>query len=424
MDGKTTFTKFEVEALDQPLLFKLNKLKRNINKNFKYYDIRKVDIDYDKHKNFYKYMKELAYLKYRKIHLIKIIRRKYFNIFTKKDLYDLKRRYSHYNPYHKKSYHTLIYRNLYNYQYKPYVLPLENEDKIDRLNITDIKIGRKKVKKRLFINPYLDEKIKSISLQKGIKNFYNFRYGFYLTKVNQRLVNRNLKNEKLKYNKIDPNNIRQIKKSNSLSINNNNFNRNNSIRNNKQLEKFPKIINEKITSNSVDNNIYNENNSSNYNIQIIKALNLNKTRMTFLPKIKDDIISTITNSKKLEKDLILFKYKKKDILKIKENKYEINKNNNLLNVSPRKLYKLFFGIKKITKPKKLVKIKNKNPNNDINIKTNTNILISKDLPFSSNSKDINNDINNDDNKAKDDNKLNENNEDSSTEKKIISFNGL
>jgi len=396
MDGKTTFTKFEVEDLKQPLLFKLNKLKRNINKNFKYYDIRKVDIDYDKHKNFYKYMKELAYLKYRKIHLIKIIKRKYFDIFTDKDKYDLKRRYSHSNPYHKKSYHTLIYRNLYNYQYKPYVLPLENKDKIDRLNITDIQMGRKKNKKRVFINPYLDDKIK------------------YLTKVNQRLVNRKLKNEKIKYNNIEPNNIRQIKKSNSFLINNNNFNQSNSIRNNKQLEKFPKIYNEKITSNSTDININNENNSIIYNNPIIKSLSLNKTRMIFLPKIKDDIISTITHSKKLEKDLIIFKYKKKEILKKNENKYEINKNNNLLNVSPRKLYKLFFGIKKITKPKKLVKIKNKNPKN---IKTNTNILISKDLPFSNDFKDIKNDINNDVNKVKDNNNLNGQNEDSSRKKK-------
>ena len=72
MNGKNTFTQLQIDNLNQPLLNKLTKIRRNLNMNFKYYDIRKIDVDYDKHKNFYKYMKELAYLKYRKKHIVKI----------------------------------------------------------------------------------------------------------------------------------------------------------------------------------------------------------------------------------------------------------------------------------------------------------------------------------------------------------------
>ena len=73
MNGKSTFTLMEIDELNQPQLYKLNNLKRTINKNFELYDVRKIDIDYEQHKNLYKYMKQLAYFKYRRKNLIKII---------------------------------------------------------------------------------------------------------------------------------------------------------------------------------------------------------------------------------------------------------------------------------------------------------------------------------------------------------------
>ena len=364
MNGKTTFTQFQVDNLNQPLLYKLNKLRRNLNKHFKYYDIRKIDVDYDKHKNFYKYMKELAYLKYRKKHLVKIFRRNYFNILTQKELNVIKRRNSHHNPYHQKSYHALIYRNLYNYQYKPYAFPLKKEDKINRLNLTDAKLKRKKGKKIIFVNPYLDKKIK------------------YLTKVNQRLNNRNHKNEKNQYNKIDSFNL---KKSRSV-LNYNKYYLYNNHRSFKKIDTFPKIKYNKSNFNSLDNNLNDENTD---NSKKMKLLNINKNRMILLPKIKNDILSTISSSKKLEKDLNIFKYGKKETPKKEENIDE----SNLLNVSPRKLFKLFFGIKKSkskSKPKKVI-IKNNNKTNTSskinNNKQNNTLLLKINNNSNENEKD-------------------------------------
>lgn len=327
MDGKTTFTNFQVDKLNQPLLYKLTKLRRNLNKNFKYYDIRKIDVDYDKHKNFYKYMKELAYLKYRRKHLVKIFRNYYFNIFTIKELSDIKRRNSHPHPYHEKTYHRLIYRNLYNYQFKPYVLPLKKEDKVNILNLTDGQMKRRKNKKRKFVNKYLDKKIK------------------YLNKINQRLKNKNNQNERNKIKKEQPT---ILQKSNSTScLNNNKYLLNNNYGSYKYFNLLPKIKNDKRNFNSIDNNL-NEENNDNINT-IPKPFKYRKYKL-LLPKIKDDCLSTINTSKKLENDLKVFKYGKKEPQKKDKNIDE----NNLLNVPPRKLFKLFFGMNK-SKPKEINK---------------------------------------------------------------------
>ena len=406
MNGKTTFTQFKVDNLNQPLLYKLNKLKRNLNKNFKYYDIRKIDVDYDKHKNLFKYMKELAYLKYRRKHLVKIFRKNYFNIYyIQKELNDLKRRKSHKNPYHVKTYTRLIYRNLYNYQFKPYLLPLKKEDKINRLNLTDINIRKRKTKKKLFYNPYLDRKIK------------------YLNKINQRLMNQNLKNDKNYYKKIESN----LTKSNSVSVLNNK-----NARNYKKFDALPKI--RKDNFNSIDNTLYEKNNE--YDRTIVKSLNANlsKKRLLLLPKIKDDCLSTIDSSKKLEKDLIVFKYGKKETPKKKEENID---ESNLLNIPPRKLFKLFFGIKKPKpKPKGIVNIKKKKINSSSQStkkdKTISSLNIKNDTsnPILDNSNNMNiqeikvekeniNDIS----VIKENNNFNELNEDLSTEKKIFNFEG-
>ena len=403
MDGKTTFTQFRVDNLNQPLLYKLNKLKRNLNKNFKYYDIRKIDVDYDKHKNFFKYMKELAYLKYRKNHLVKIFKKYYFNKFTQKDFNNLKRNKSHNNPYHIKTYQRLIYRNLYNYQYKPYVLPLNKEDKINKLNLTDTILKKKKTKKKIFSNPYLDRKRK------------------YLTKVNQRLLNKNLKNEENKNKNIES---FKLIKSNSVSLlYNNKFNLNkNYLMDFKKLEILPNIKNYKINYSSIDNNkSYNDENRT-----IMKSLNVNKSRILLLPKIQNDCLSTINTSKKLEKDLKIFKYGKKETPKKEEENID---ENNLLNLSPRKIFKLFFGRNK-TKPKKVFKIKKSKINNSSskNINKGKNIISlnlknDKNPSFYNDNKDmkIGKDNINDISIINGRNNSNDLNEESSNDKNIFSF---
>ena len=411
MDGKTTFTQFRVDNLNQPLIYKLNKLKRNLNKNFKFYDIRKIDVDYDKHKNLFKYMKELAYLKYRKNHLVKLFKQYYFNKFTQKDLNNLKRRKSHNNPYHIKTYQRLIYRNFYNYQYKPYVLPLNKEDIINKLNSTNTLLKKKKTKKKIFSNPYLDKKIK------------------YLTKVNQRLINKNLKNEQ-NINK----NIESFKliKSNSVSLlHNNKFNLNkNNLSNFKKINILPNIRTYKINYSSVDNNLYDKNNNDE-NSTITKSLNVNKSRILLLPKIQDDCLSTINSSKKLEKDLKIFKYGKKETPKKEDENID---QNNLLNLPPRKLFKLFFGINK-TKQKKVIKVKKPKINNSLSKTINKDkTIISLNLK-NENNPDSNNDNNikeikiekdgiNDISIIKGRNTSDELNEETSNDKKIFSFEGI
>jgi hypothetical protein len=334
-----TFTKYQVDDLNQPLTNRLNKIKKNLNKNFKYYDVRKIDLDYDKHKNLYKYMKELAYLKYKRLHLVKILKKNEIDIFTQKELNEKRRRFSHLNPYHEKTYQILIYRNIFNFRYRPYALPLANEDTINKLNLTDTNIRRRKFKQKTFINPYLDQKIK------------------YLSKISQKIENRNI-------------NLKHLKKSNSTSILlQNNITKKKPYGNEIYKRQLPKINyynsnysakNDFFDTISNDNNIDDNNKRMKYNVK--------KCRMLILPKIQENITSTIKNSEKLERDLNIFKYRKIDITKKEEKKNE-NNTNILLNISPRKLYKLFFGMNK-SKPKKTIKLRNKNKDisNQINIK--------------------------------------------------------
>ena len=126
------------------------KLTKNINKQFKDYNIRGFTIEYEK-QNIFENMKKLAYKKFRKSHLVIIFRKYYINIFTQNELTRIKRTRSHKNPHHAKTYHKIIYRNFLNFQYRPYVMPLTKEDKepFENLNITDIKKKRNKTKKKI-----------------------------------------------------------------------------------------------------------------------------------------------------------------------------------------------------------------------------------------------------------------------------------
>ena len=293
MNGKSTFTLMEVDELNQPQLYKLNNLKRTINKNFELYDVRKIDIDYEQHKNLYKYMKQLAYFKYRRKNLIKIIGNYNKNIIKKEELIKLKRRNSHDLPYHKKTYHTLIYRNLYNYKFKPYALPLNKEDKIIELNLTNAKLKINKIeKKRIIINPYLDIKYKC------------------LLKVSQKLNDKNKIQEKreLKGNLFRNNNMYNLKKIyNSVSVSELNLNYNN--KNLKKSYRLPKI-----NKNYNSSEIINDKNKS-----LRLNNNKNKSFNFILPKIRNDCLSTIKSLNKIEYNLKIFKYgKKEDIFKNEE----------------------------------------------------------------------------------------------------------
>ena len=326
MNGKSTFTLMEVDELNQPQLYKLNNIKRTINKNFEFYDVRKIDIDYEQHKNFYKYMKQLAYFKYRRQNLTKIINKYIKDTIKKEELQKIKRRFSHDLPYHKKTYYTLIYRNLYNYKFKPYALPLNKEDKIDKLNLTfaTLKINKKE-KKRIIKNPYLEVKYKR------------------LLKVCQQVSDRNKMKEKLesKGNLFRNKNMYNLKKIyNSASVSKLNLN------NSKNLLKsylFPKI-NKNTNHNSSE--IINDNKSLRLNNNKNKSFNL------ILPKIRNDCLSTIQSLNKIEIGLKIFKYgKKEDISKnIEKNNLKINNYYNEFN--PSKLYKVFSKSKKIIKYKK------------------------------------------------------------------------
>ena len=302
MNGKSTFTLMEVDELNQPQLFKLNKIKRTINKNFELYDVRKNDIDYEQHKNLYKYMKQLAYIKYRRRNLIKIIDNYNKKSIKKEELEKIKKRNSHHLPYHKKIYHALIYRNLYNYKFKPYALPLNKEDKINELNLTNAKIKLiKKEKKNIIINPYLDIKYK------------------LLLKVYQKLIDKNKNPEKLepKGNFLRNNNMYNLKKMhNSVSVSELNLNSNK--KNLKKSYILP-IINKNHNSSKIINN---KNKSLKLNNNKNKSFNL------ILPKIRKDCLSTIKSLNKIECDLKIFKYvKKEDIFKNAE-KNNLKGNNN------------------------------------------------------------------------------------------------
>ena len=157
-----TFELIQMEDMYNSVLKKVEKLTKNINKQFKDYNIRGFTIEYEK-QNIFENMKKLAYKKFRKSHLVIIFRKYYINIFTQNELTRIKRTRSHKNPHHAKTYHKIIYRNFLNFQYRPYVMPLTKEDKepFENLNITDIKKKRNKTKKKIYVDPYLNIKIKT-----------------------------------------------------------------------------------------------------------------------------------------------------------------------------------------------------------------------------------------------------------------------
>jgi len=287
MNGKSTFTLMEIDELKQPQLYRLNNLKRTINRNFELYDVRKFDIDYEQHKNLFKYMKKIAYFKYRRKNLVKIIDNYIKYTLKKEELKKAKRRNSHDLPYHKKIYHILIYRNLYNYKFKPYAFPLNKEDKINELNLTNAELKiNKKEKKKIAINPYLDLKYR------------------HLLNVFQKLSDKNKNQEKLKPkgNLLGNNHLYNLKKIyNSISISELNLN---NRKNNKKDYILPKIKINRNKSHNLSEIIKDKNKSLSLNNNKNKSFNL------IFPKIRKDCLSTIKNLNKIECDLKKFKYGK------------------------------------------------------------------------------------------------------------------
>ena len=134
-----------MEDMYLPVVNKVQKLTKNIDKQFKDYNIRGFRIERKK-ENLFSYMKNLAYKKFRKEHLVEIFRKNNINIFGKNELNKIRRTRSHKLPYHKKTYHTIIYRNLFNYKYRPYLFQLTKEDMSNKkfLNLTDYKMYKGK----------------------------------------------------------------------------------------------------------------------------------------------------------------------------------------------------------------------------------------------------------------------------------------
>ena len=329
MDGRNTFIEMYMEDMYLPVVNKVQNLTKKIDKQFKDYNIRGFRIERKK-ENLYSYMKNLAYKKFRKNHLIEIFWKNNINIFGKNELNKIRRTRSHKLPYHKKTYHTIIYRNLYNYKYRPYLFQLTKEDLSNKkfLNLTDYKKRKKRIKKRVFINPHLEMKIKT------------------LTKINEKL--------KEKENSKIIQKIKVIQKTKSNPSLNNNFSYNKYLLNNwnNQRSRFQGKIPKLKDENTISNNLIKNNNSSNfeetttnYKSILIKSKEIKKGKNLILPKIKEECVSTIKNLNKINNRLRVFKQGNKE----KTIKEEIN-DNNLLNLNLPQLFKLFF-IKKKNKVK-------------------------------------------------------------------------
>ena len=254
MDLKHPFGKVYTKEYNLPVITKVKMLNKYIDENINQSNfIRSIDLDYERKKNLYKYMKNLAFMKYQYINYIKILRKIINNTYNEVKLVITKRSKSHYQPIHDKLYHILIYKNLYNYRYKPYTLPLKKSDYTSNFCLTDenlVKNKKIKIKKRTFINPYYQREIND------------------LKKKYDRIVERKnlaIKNSLLK-NKNSNNNVpEKISKNNSCVF----------------LGK-KKIIGKKSANKSVKN---------------IKPPNL------ILPKIKNEYLSAQENSDKIEKDI-------------------------------------------------------------------------------------------------------------------------
>lgn len=332
MDGKNTFIEMEMEDMYCPVVEKVKKLTKKIDKQFKDYNIRGFTIERKK-ENIYYYMKNLAFKKFRKKHLIQIYKKNYIDIFSKKELNKITRPKSHRNPYHKKTYLTIIYRNLYNYKYRPYLMPLTNEDKSNKLflNLTDIKKKRKKIKRKIIINYHLEMKLKN------------------LTKINERLK------EKQKTKIIEK--IKLLPKRNSnpslkYNLSCNQYLINNWNNQRKRIQgKIPKLRSEKTMFYNMNSySSKHEESTTNYR-SILEKSEMKKGKRLILPKIKEELVTTIKNLNQINNKIRSLKTNNKE----NKPKEEIN-DNNLLNLNLQQLYKLFY-LKQKKKNQKLKKIK-------------------------------------------------------------------
>ena len=341
LDGTDTFIKMEMEDMYYPISEKVNKMEKNMTKQFKAHRIRGFSIE-SKKDNLFTIMKNWAFKKYQKIHLIKIIRKNNIDIFSEQELNKIRRPKSHKLPYHDKAYYMLIFRNYENHKFEPYLLPLKKEEKAD-INPLSYSQGRmiKRKRQKIFVNHELESKIRA------------------LRKIRERL----------KIKKTNLRKIKIVKKSNSSLNNANNYNFNKLLiyNWNNQRKRIQgnnnKIFGEKLNINSTDNmtsinSIYEES-TTNFKNNLFNSINIKKGKKIILPKIKRECVTTLKNLDQINKNLIKFKGINKE--NAKDNEDKIN-DNNLLNLNLHQLYKLFY-IKnrkkkklKIIKPEKTINI--------------------------------------------------------------------
>ena len=347
INGADTFKNMEIEDMYYPILEKVNKMEKNMKKQFKAHKIRGFSIQYKKN-NLFMYMKHLAFKRYQKQHLIKIIRKNNINIFSENDLNKIRRTKSHKLPYHQRAYHMLIYRNYGNYKYKPYLFPLNKEEKDEQnlLSYSERRMIRRK-RQRIFINHELESKIR------------------YLRKIKERLK---LKSTSIKKIKI-------ITKSKSSPNNSDLYNFSKLLKNNwnnqrKRLQgKNSNIFSEKTNINSTDNltsmnSLYEE--STTFKNNLLSSINVKKEQKIILPKINKECVTALKNLNQINKNLIQFKGINKQNAKNDEEK--IN-DNNLLNLNLQQLYKLFY-----IKNKKRNRLKIIRPEKTLNIEQKTKYI--------------------------------------------------
>lgn len=335
-----------------PILKKVNNLTKNMNKQFKDNNIRGFTIE-KTNKNLYLYMKNLAFKKYRKNHLVKIIRKNNIEIFGENELKKIRRTKSHKLPEHRKAYHILIYRNLVNYKYKPYLYPLKNEEKsYNNLLSYSEKRARKKKGKRIFINKYLDEKVQSLkkTKEKLKEKTINLRKSKKMIKSNSSINNANIYN----FNKLLIKNWNNQRKRIQGSI-----------------TKFSGEKSNLISTDNLNNvnSIY-EDTTTNYKSNFMNSM-YDKGNKISLPKIGQECLTTLKNLNKINNKLKRFKGEKKQIEK--DNEEQIN-DNNLLNLNLPQLYKLFY-----IKNRKKSKLKIIKKRKTLNFEQKQESFIKKDI---------------------------------------------
>ena len=367
MDGHNTFVGIYVEDMYKPVERKVKKLTKYIDDQFKLYNIRGFNIE-RKEENLFIYMKNLAYKKYRKDHLIEIFRKYNKNILGKNELNKIKRTRSHKIPYHKMNYYTLIYRNLNNFKYRPYLFPLTKEMLSNKifLNLTDRNIRKKYKKKPIFTNPHLELRRKN------------------LIKVNEQLKEK----EKIKFFQK----IKVLHKAKSNPILNKDLSYKNNLidsLNNQRMRFQGKLINmrnEKNLFNHLDNNISNcGENTTNYKSFSLKSMEMKRGKKLILPKIVKECESTIDSLKKIKNNLKFIKYKNKE----NKSNEEININN-ILKLNLQQLHKLFFINNKNKKILKKFKKKGNISKDDQSKHMNININMVIGSDSNRNNKKVNN----------------------------------